>query len=67
MTPIDIDIIHDMSDRLYNLTIKELKHVNEMFDKTVKEFQYTVKNMMATFTTAIKQLSNKLDKLNKNR
>ncbi len=54
-----------MSDRLYSLTIKEVKKVHEMFDKTIKEFQVTVKEMMATFNKAIKDLGSKIDKIQK--
>ena len=65
MSPVDlnVDIIHDVSDRVYNLTIQELKKVNQMFNTTIKEFQSTIKDMMAIFNKAIKELSSKIDKL----
>ncbi|KKM90405.1 hypothetical protein LCGC14_1239090 [marine sediment metagenome] len=65
MSPIEIDIVHNISDRVYNLTVMELKKINQMFNTTIKEFQSTIKDMMAIFNKAIKELSSKIDKLQK--
>ena len=59
--PVELDIIIDVSDRLYAL----LKRDSELLKETVKDFKSTIKELIDKFDTNFEKLAKQLENIKK--